>query len=134
MEDAKAQPPAAKRQKKGGDAAAAYRRGPEVAVRKVRGCLATAVQPVAGVQHPAIAAAAAACRTMTPRPPAPARRQITDKKLQGKLRYSERLVAEAQEAAAKVDEWLLPGEAGELEAEGLERTWRFSQADIVEVR
>ena len=34
----------------------------------------------------------------------------------------------------QVEEWLLPAEAGELEAEGMERTWRFSQADIVQVR
>lgn len=33
-----------------------------------------------------------------------------------------------------MEEWLLPAEAGELEAEGMERTWRFSQADIVQVR
>lgn len=45
-----------------------------------------------------------------------------------------RLVEEAQVQAAKVDEWLLPGEAGSLEAEGLERTWRFQQQDIVQVR
>lgn len=60
--------------------------------------------------------------------------QIEDKKLKGKLRYTERLVGEAQAAAAKVDEWLLPAEPGELEAEGMERTWRFSQAEIVDVR
>ena len=59
--------------------------------------------------------------------------QIEDRKLKGKLRYTERVVSEAQQAAAKVDEWLLPAEPGELEAEGMERTWRFSQADIVQV-
>jgi hypothetical protein len=59
------------------------------------------------------------------------RSQIEDKKLKGKLRHSERVVSEAQAAAAKVDEWLLPRDAGELEAEGMERTWRFSQQDIV---
>jgi len=42
-------------------------------------------------------------------------------------------VGEAQESAAKVDEWLLPAEAGSLEAEGMERTWRFSQQEIAEV-
>jgi U3 small nucleolar RNA-associated protein 7 len=56
--------------------------------------------------------------------------QIEDKKLKGKLRYSERVVREAQAAAAKVDEWLLPAEAGGLEAEGMERTWRFTQEEI----
>lgn len=44
-------------------------------------------------------------------------------------------MADAQAQAAKVDEWLLPAEAGGLEADGpLERTWRFSQADIVQAR
>ncbi|GAB4820586.1 hypothetical protein N2152v2_007632 [Parachlorella kessleri] len=61
-----------------------------------------------------------------------ATRKIEDKKLKGKLQYQEKLVNEAQVAAAKVDEWLLPGEAGSLEAEGLERTWRFQQEDIVQ--
>lgn len=54
--------------------------------------------------------------------------QITDKKLKGKMRHTERLNSEAAVAAAKTDEWLLPAEAGTLEAEGMERTWRFSQA------
>ncbi|KAL4457883.1 hypothetical protein ABPG75_012748 [Micractinium tetrahymenae] len=66
------------------------------------------------------------------RGPEVATRRIEDKKLKGKLRYTERLVGEAQAAAAKVDEWLLPAEPGELEAEGMERTWRFSQAEIVD--
>lgn len=60
--------------------------------------------------------------------------QIEDKKLKGKLRYTERLIGEAQASAAAVDEWLLPSEAGGLEAEGMERTWRFKQEDIVKVR
>ena len=38
--------------------------------------------------------------------------------------------SEAAVAAAKTDEWLLPAEAGTLEAEGMERTWRFSQVGI----
>ena len=53
--------------------------------------------------------------------------QITDKKLKGKMRHTERLNSEAAVAAAKTDEWLLPAQAGTLEAEGMERTWRFSQ-------
>lgn len=53
--------------------------------------------------------------------------QIGDKKLKGKMRHTERLSSEAAVAAAKTDEWLLPAEAGTLEAEGMERTWRFSQ-------
>ena len=56
-----------------------------------------------------------------------ATRHIPDKKLKGRLRYSEKLAAEAAQKAAKAEEWLLPSEAGGLEAEGLERTWRFSQ-------
>ncbi len=56
-----------------------------------------------------------------------ATRQISDRKLKGQLRYSEKLAAEAAQKAAKAEEWLLPSEAGGLEAEGLERTWRFSQ-------
>lgn len=87
----------------------------------------------------ATAAAAAACRPLPasrslPLITASSAPQIEDKKLKGKLRYTERLVGEAQAAAAKVDEWLLPAEPGELEAEGMERTWRFSQAEIVDVR
>lgn len=53
--------------------------------------------------------------------------QITDKKLKGKMRHTERLSSEAAVAAAKTDDWLLPAEAGLLEADGMERTWRFSQ-------
>ena len=43
------------------------------------------------------------------------------------MQHAERLSTEAAVAAAKTDEWLLPAEAGTLEAEGMERTWRFSQ-------
>jgi U3 small nucleolar RNA-associated protein 7 len=60
-----------------------------------------------------------------------ATKQITDKKLKGKLRHTERLAKSAQLAAAKIDQWLLPEEAGALEAEGLESTWQFQQQDIV---
>ncbi|KAL3140161.1 hypothetical protein ABBQ38_004438 [Trebouxia sp. C0009 RCD-2024] len=59
-------------------------------------------------------------------------KQISDKKLKGKMRHTERLSSEAAVAAAKTDEWLLPAEAGTLEAEGMERTWRFSQAAVVD--
>lgn len=48
------------------------------------------------------------------------------------MKYKERLFKEAQHQAAKVDEWLLPAEAGELVAEGMERTYRFKQDDIVD--
>ncbi|EIE26391.1 WD40 repeat-like protein [Coccomyxa subellipsoidea C-169] len=60
-----------------------------------------------------------------------ATRAIADKKLKGQLRHSEKLAAEAAYKAAKAEQWLLPEEAGTLEAEGLERTWRFSQEEIV---
>lgn len=56
-----------------------------------------------------------------------ATRAIADKKLKGQLRHSEKLAAEAAYKAAKAEQWLLPEEGGTLEAEGLERTWRFSQ-------
>lgn len=46
------------------------------------------------------------------------------------MQHAERLSSEAAVAAAKTDEWLLPAEAGTLEAEGMERTWRFSQVRI----
>ena len=61
-----------------------------------------------------------------------ATKQLPDRKLKGKLRYSEKLVGEAAAEAAQADEWLLPSEAGTLEAEGMERTWRFSQEAIVQ--
>lgn len=57
--------------------------------------------------------------------------QIADKKLKGRLRYTESVVREAQDQASKVASWLLPADAGSLEAEGMERTWRFQQQDIV---
>lgn len=60
-----------------------------------------------------------------------ATKKIQDKKLKGKLRYTEKIVKEAQENAAKINEWLLPQEAGSLEAEGMEETWRYNQHDIV---
>lgn len=57
--------------------------------------------------------------------------QLDDKKLKGRLKYTESVIRDAQLQAAKVDAWLLPEEAGSLEAEGMERTWRFQQKDIV---
>ena len=56
-----------------------------------------------------------------------ATRSIGDRKLRGQLRASEKLAADAAAQAAQAEAWLLPNEAGGLEAEGLERTWRFSQ-------
>ena len=46
------------------------------------------------------------------------------------MQHAERLSSEAAVAAAKTNEWLLPAEAGTLEAEGMERTWRFSQVHL----
>ena len=54
-------------------------------------------------------------------------KHLKDRKLKGQLRHNERLVEDATQAAAKIDQWLLPEAAGELEAEGMERTWRFAQ-------
>ena len=53
---------------------------------------------------------------------------LPDRKLKGQLKHNERLVQDATKAAAKIDQWLLPEAAGELEAEGMEKTWRFAQA------
>lgn len=91
---------------------------------------------------------AAAC--LTPRPRQVATAGIKDRKLKGQLNASERLARDAALSAAKVrlaaaqtcggcggrahsslaaqtEQWLLPAEAGFLEAEGMERTYRFSQ-------
>ena len=194
MEDGREGQPPPGRKRKGPEAAIAakYRRGPEVATRRVSSQAGGMAPPPLAAA--AAAAAAAACppfvrfRKHLPLCSLAAAAQIEDKKLKGKLRYTERLVADAQQAAAKVgaapcagcataafglcsvrlcassrqgscteldchlstpstpdhlaapcclaqvEEWLLPAEAGELEAEGMERTWRFSQADIVQVR
>mmetsp|Transcript_20412 Transcript_20412/g.44653 ORF Transcript_20412/g.44653 Transcript_20412/m.44653 type:complete len:546 (-) Transcript_20412:382-2019(-) len=64
------------------------------------------------------------------RGPDVALKHIKDKKLKGKLRQSEKLVKDAALSAAKAEKWLLPAEAGSLEAEGMERTYRFKQEDI----
>ena len=56
---------------------------------------------------------------------------LQDRKLKGQLRHNERLVEDATKAAAKIDQWLLPEAAGELEAEGMEQTWRFAQACFI---
>ena len=61
-----------------------------------------------------------------------ATRRLVDKKLKGRLKHTEALAEEAAASAAKAHQWLLPDAAGSLEAEGLERTWRFGQSDIVQ--
>ncbi|KAI8476944.1 MAG: WD40-repeat-containing domain protein [Monoraphidium minutum] len=57
-------------------------------------------------------------------------KDVGDRKLKGKLRHTERLLSDASKATAKIGEWLAPAEAGALEAEGAEETWRFKQEDI----
>lgn len=57
-------------------------------------------------------------------------KKITDKKLKTKLRKNERQVRESALKAAKA-EILLADEVGYLEAEGMEKTFKFRQQDIV---
>ncbi|KND01817.1 uncharacterized protein SPPG_03608 [Spizellomyces punctatus DAOM BR117] len=54
---------------------------------------------------------------------------VGDKKLKGKLKRSEKAAREAAYKAAQA-EVLLPAEAGFLEAEGLEKTWKFTQNQL----
>ena len=184
-------PPGRKRKGPEADIAAKYRRGPEVATRRVSAGAGGRPANFTLLAAAAAAASLARCCRLPSQASSPhsPQLQIEDKKLKGKLRYTERLVADAQQAAAKVrrraaprpaaagatgcgaapcrsrvsrsqrdcphcnadsssqstaagcllpaapqvEEWLLPAEPGELEAEGMERTWRFSQADIVQV-
>ena len=46
------------------------------------------------------------------------------------MRYHEELADQAVTDAALHEKWLLPGTAGALQAEGMERTYRFQQPDI----
>ena len=57
---------------------------------------------------------------------------MADKKLKGKLKHTEALAEEAAASAAEAYRWLLPDAGGSLEAEGMERTWQFSQSQIVQ--
>ncbi|GIL70431.1 hypothetical protein Vretimale_3566 [Volvox reticuliferus] len=66
------------------------------------------------------------------RGPAVNLKSITDKKLKGKLRRAEAVFNSSRKKAIQVNEWLLPATAGTLEAEGIERTWKFKQEDIVQ--
>ena len=52
---------------------------------------------------------------------------MKDKKLKGQLQHNEALSKQAAQQAAKAEEWLLPSEAGALETEGMERSYRLSQ-------
>mmetsp|Transcript_23008 Transcript_23008/g.74982 ORF Transcript_23008/g.74982 Transcript_23008/m.74982 type:complete len:553 (-) Transcript_23008:45-1703(-) len=57
---------------------------------------------------------------------------LKDRKLKGQLERTEGELERVTATAAKVERWLLPSEAGVLEAEGMERTWRFSQQEVAE--
>lgn len=55
---------------------------------------------------------------------------VPDKKLKGQLKHTERLYKEANQAAARVNTWLAPADAGFLEPEGIEETWQIQQQQI----
>ncbi|KAJ8440821.1 hypothetical protein Cgig2_000709 [Carnegiea gigantea] len=56
---------------------------------------------------------------------------LQDKKLKGQLTVKEALNRRSAKAAADVEKWLLPSEPGILETDGIEKTWRIKQVDIV---
>lgn len=56
---------------------------------------------------------------------------VKDKKLRGKLKHAESVIAQSQRKAVAINEWLLPSTPGTLEVEGIERTWNIKQTDIV---
>ncbi|GJN16120.1 hypothetical protein PR202_gb03077 [Eleusine coracana subsp. coracana] len=58
-------------------------------------------------------------------------KRLSDKKLRGNLTVKENLYGQSAKAAAKADKWLKPTEDGGLEPEGLEKTYRFQQTDIL---
>lgn len=55
---------------------------------------------------------------------------LKDKKLKGQLADREELYKKSANAAAKAEKWLMQTEAGRLEADGIEKTWRFDQHAI----
>ncbi|KAL4589512.1 hypothetical protein LXL04_002419 [Taraxacum kok-saghyz] len=57
---------------------------------------------------------------------------LKDKKLKGQLANREELYKRSANAAAKAEKWLMQTESGLLEAEGIEKTWRFSQQAIAQ--
>lgn len=59
-------------------------------------------------------------------------KNMADRKLRGKLQHSDALAEEAATSAMAAYQWLMPSEGGSLEAEGLERTWQYSQQAIVQ--
>jgi len=56
--------------------------------------------------------------------------RMRDKKLKGEVTRQEKQFAQAARQAALVERWLLPSQAGGVEAEGMEQTWRFKQQDL----
>ena len=59
-------------------------------------------------------------------------KKIADRKTKAHVRYAETLADDAATNAALHEKWLLPSAPGAIEAEGMERTYRFSQKDIAE--
>lgn len=58
-------------------------------------------------------------------------KQVDDKKLKGKLKYTEKVYAQARKATAQINQWLNPEDTGYLEAEDAEDTWRYKRDEIV---
>ena len=56
-------------------------------------------------------------------------KKIADRKTKAHVRYAETLADDAATNAALHEKWLLPSAPGAVEAEGMERTYRFSQRD-----
>ncbi|KAH9602288.1 hypothetical protein KSS87_012966 [Heliosperma pusillum] len=55
---------------------------------------------------------------------------VKDKKLKGQLAVKEGLNKHSAITAKNFQKWLLPSEEGFLEADGIEKTWRYKQEDI----
>ncbi|CAI5462566.1 unnamed protein product, partial [Closterium sp. Yama58-4] len=54
------------------------------------------------------------------------------RRLKAKMEHREKVIGQGVLTAAQAEKWLLPSEAGYVEAEGVERTSNLSQADIVQ--
>lgn len=57
-------------------------------------------------------------------------KKIADRKTKAHVRYAEVLADQAVTDAALHEKWLLPSTPGIVEAEGMERTYRFQQSEI----
>ncbi|CAI7857605.1 unnamed protein product [Closterium sp. NIES-54] len=53
-------------------------------------------------------------------------------RLKAKMEHREKVIGQGVLTAAQAEKWLLPSEAGYVEAEGVERTSNLTQADIVQ--